>query len=176
MGSIIKVNEYKDFNNNAIMTSDGAGNVTVNAAGLKATPAFSAYQSGNQTIDNTTNTILTFATEVFDTDNAYDGTNKFTVPSGEDGKYVFIANIRMDSMYNEDEIQLAFFKNGSQDSTSATFWRVAKDNVSPAFGITGLMELAAADYIQVNTYHNRGSSRTTSAAYTAFSGYKLIGA
>ena len=40
MGSIIKVNEYKDFNNNAIMTSDGAGNVTVNAAALKNTPNF----------------------------------------------------------------------------------------------------------------------------------------
>ena len=30
MGSIIKVNEYKDFNNNDIMTSDGAGVVTPN--------------------------------------------------------------------------------------------------------------------------------------------------
>ena len=46
MGSIIKVNEYKDFNNNAIMTSDGAGVVTINAATLKATPAFLAVAGG----------------------------------------------------------------------------------------------------------------------------------
>ena len=30
MGSIIKVNEYKDFGNNDIMTSDGAGVITLN--------------------------------------------------------------------------------------------------------------------------------------------------
>ena len=48
MGSIIKVNEYKDFNNNAIMTSDGAGVVTPNADGLKNVPAFEAYNSSVQ--------------------------------------------------------------------------------------------------------------------------------
>ena len=34
MGSIIKVNEYKDFGNNAIITSDGAGTVTSTAPGI----------------------------------------------------------------------------------------------------------------------------------------------
>ena len=49
MGSIIKVNEYKDFGNNDIITSDGAGTITA-AAGLKTaignnTPAFEATRS-----------------------------------------------------------------------------------------------------------------------------------
>tara|TARA_R100000963_G_scaffold11277_1_gene8253 strand:+ start:519 stop:1031 length:513 start_codon:yes stop_codon:yes gene_type:complete len=158
-----------------ITNSAGSGNITIGSGVIVNVnrPAFSAVASGSQTIADATNTILTFATETFDTDEAYDGTNKFTVPAGQGGKYFFRANIRLDSMYDEDEIQLTFYKNGSQDSTTITFWRVAKDNISVAFGITGLIELAATDYVQVVTYQNRGSSRTTTAAATAFSGYKL---
>jgi len=142
---------------------------------LGNTPAFSAVASGSQTISTATNTLLTFGTEIFDTDSAYDGTNKFTCPAGQGGKYFFRANIRLDSMYDEDEIQLSFFKNGSQDGTTVNFTRVPKDNISYAFGITGIIVLAATDYIQVNTYHTRGSDRTTTGAATAFSGFKLIG-
>jgi len=136
-------------------------------------PAFSAVAAGSQTIADATNTILTFATEIFDTDSAYDGTNKFTVPAGEGGKYFFIANIRLDSMYDDDEIQFSFFKNGSRDATTLNYISVPKDNMSYAFGITGIIVLAATDYVQVNIYHTRGSSRTTTAASTAFSGYKI---
>jgi hypothetical protein len=40
MAGILKVDKYQDFNGNDIMTSDGAGNITINAAALKNTPAF----------------------------------------------------------------------------------------------------------------------------------------
>jgi hypothetical protein len=40
MASIIKANQLQDFGGNSIITSDGAGNVTVNAAAMKNTPAF----------------------------------------------------------------------------------------------------------------------------------------
>ena len=86
MGSIIKVNEYKDFNNNAIMTSDGSGNVTVNATGLKNVPAFHAYNNADQNISASTLTQVVFNTEIYDTDNAF-ASNQFTVPSGKGGKY-----------------------------------------------------------------------------------------
>ena len=53
------------------------------------TPSFSARMSGAQSISNETYTKVDFDTENFDTDGAYDhSTNqRFTVPSGKDGKY-----------------------------------------------------------------------------------------
>ena len=41
MAGILKVDQYQDFNGNNIMTSDGSGNITVNATGMKNwIPAF----------------------------------------------------------------------------------------------------------------------------------------
>ena len=48
MAGILKVDKYQDFNGNDIMTSDGAGNITINNTALKNTPAFSAYLSASQ--------------------------------------------------------------------------------------------------------------------------------
>ena len=46
MAGILKVDQYQDFNGNNIMTSDGSGNITVNAAGMKNTPSFLVTISG----------------------------------------------------------------------------------------------------------------------------------
>ena len=52
MASIIKANELQDFGGNSIITSDGAGTITLSsgmntavAAGTNNTPAFKAYRS-----------------------------------------------------------------------------------------------------------------------------------
>ena len=61
--------------------------VSGSASGLPDnTPSFSVTLSGNQTISNSSWTKLTFDTEYWDTDSAF-ASNKFTVPSGEAGKY-----------------------------------------------------------------------------------------
>ena len=52
MAGILKVDQYQDFNGNNIMTSDGAGNLTINNAALKNTPAFLAYLCANQTVSD----------------------------------------------------------------------------------------------------------------------------
>jgi len=107
MGSIIKVNEYKDFNNNDIITSDGAGNVTlssgmqtaVQSAGATNTPAFFAHSASEQALSNTTFTQVVFGTEVLDTDSAF-ASNTFTVPSGEGGNYLIGANLEFSAGAN----------------------------------------------------------------------------
>ena len=45
MAGILKVDKYQDFNGNDIMTSDGSGNLTLNNAAMKMTPAFMAKLS-----------------------------------------------------------------------------------------------------------------------------------
>ena len=90
MAGILKVDQYQDFNGNNIMTSDGSGNLTINNTALKNTPAFRAYVGSNQTVSDATDTKIALNTEVFDTDSAYDTSNyRFTVPTGEGGKYYF---------------------------------------------------------------------------------------
>ena len=92
MTSKLKVNILADGGDNAILTSDGSGSLTINNAGLKMTPAFNARMSASQTLSNETYTKVDFDTERFDTDSAYDhSTNqRFTVPSGKAGKYFFL--------------------------------------------------------------------------------------
>ena len=86
MGSIIKVNEYKDFGNNDIITSDGAGVITLNNDALKMAPVFSARKSGDTSISDATTTKITFDTEIIDSNSAY-SSDRFTVPSGYAGTY-----------------------------------------------------------------------------------------
>ena len=50
MAGILKVDQYQDFNGNNIITSDGSGNVTVNANGMKNVPAFKAYVTTGQSV------------------------------------------------------------------------------------------------------------------------------
>ena len=95
MAGILKVDKYQDFNGNDIMTSDGAGTITLSsgmntavAAGTNNTPAFLVAQSSSQSIAASTEVELTWGTEYVDTDNAF-ASNRFTVPSGKAGLYCF---------------------------------------------------------------------------------------
>ena len=51
-------------------------------------PLFVSKTDGNQTLSDSSATKITFNTELYDTDSAF-ASNKFTVPSGEAGKYFF---------------------------------------------------------------------------------------
>jgi hypothetical protein len=133
MGSIIKVNEYKDFNNNDIITSDGSGTITlssgmntaVNAAGGN-TPAFMATQGSTQSgLTSDAYTKVAMNTEVFDTDSAFDASTnyRFTVPSGKAGKYLFFgqAKIRSDTVNELRQAAVYLYKNGSGITNSVFY-------------------------------------------------------
>ena len=92
MGSIIKVNEYKDFGNNAIMTSDGAGVVTPNATGIKNTPSFLVRRSSDQSFSAGAWTKIQFDSEEFDTDGVFDSSTNYRFTPTTAGKYVFVVN------------------------------------------------------------------------------------
>ena len=178
MAGILKVDKYQDFNGNDIMTSDGSGNITINNAALKNTPSFSVYLSANQSINNNTVTLIQFNTEYWDTDSAYDtSTYKFTVPSGQGGKYVFTSSLFMASMDNGETLEHYFYKNGSEILRAR--------NKNDAFGggqdvITNtsfVVDLAATDYVQLYVRHFAGVTNNLQGGtnYTYFSGYKLLG-
>ena len=180
MAGILKVDQYQDFNGNNIMTSDGSGNITVNAAALKNTPAWFVSSSSAQSISDDTDTKVTLDTELFDTDNAF-ASNKFTCPSGQDGKYFIYGSVDLilTSANDMKEVGLAFFKNGSAHARSfangygnANFRRFVISNSMS-------VSLAAGDYVELYGYQDSASGaageiRSNNGA-TYFGGYKLIG-
>jgi len=181
MGSIIKVNEYKDFNNNDIMTSDGSGNVTIdnittiNAAAMKNTPAFMVRIGSSQNITTATWTKIDFDTEVYDTDSKFDtSNNKFT--PGVVGKYKFELQVTLDDLDDGKNIFLKIYKNGSAEGTSGTRVRAAGTEKTTSWCIWS-DTASATDYYEAYVYHDIGSTEELRSDYsTIWMGYRLIGA
>jgi len=176
MAGILKVDKYQDFNGNDIMTSDGSGNITINNAALKMTPAFRARLSADF-VHNVNNTFLKvpFATEDYDTNSAYDSTTnyRFTVPSGQAGKYFINSSLR--ATYN-CALNIAIYKNGSLTYVSDAGTN-GSATVSPQ--ITTTMNLSVNDYIEIYAFQQSGGSLTfdnNSGVYPWFEMFKLIGA
>ena len=61
---------------------------TVTGAGESNVPAFYAYLSSSQDVNDSTNTKIQFDTELFDTDNTYDNSTNYRFTPGVAGKYV----------------------------------------------------------------------------------------
>ena len=171
MTSIIKVNTIQDAGGNALLTSDGSGSITTNNIGGQNTPSFLVYQSSAQSINNATNTTITFDTEVYDTDNAF-ASNKFTVPSGEGGKYVFSFAVRQ-SNNTQNRLYADLVDNGG--NSRATFEN-GNGGAYDSVGSSVILSLSAGDTMELKFYQNCGTSNNTQpgANNTYFGGFKLI--
>ena len=183
MTSKLKVNILADGGDNAIMTSDGSGSLTLNNAALKATPAFAARMSQAQTISHETYTKVDFDTEIFDTDSAYDhSTNqRFTVPSGKAGKNFFytVALCAAGSAANLQNARIAFYKNGSQYTQN--LWNFYSNDIFVAgMALSTVIDLSASDYVEVYARISDASGSPvvdgSGSTYGQFLGYRLIGA
>jgi hypothetical protein len=165
--------------------SGGTGATTLAGAGLVNTPSFSVYLSANQSIDSDSHTKVTFDSEYWDTDNAF-ASNKFTVPSGEGGKYAIAAslgwrqwNTSAGSVTVDKRITIQIRINGSGVNvrgllqTNNTSTQSGQNNISVS--TAGTIELSAGDYIEVYATHNTGHSAELYYQYTWFTGHKLIG-
>ena len=159
----------------------GTGAATLAAAGLANTPSFYTKQASTQSIGNGSNTKVTLDSEVWDTDSAF-ASDKFTVPSGGAGKYVFTYGGYLVNTTVNGFFELVLYLNGASlrnsssrgymsSTTTADFTRTACVTVS----------LADADYIELYVYQDNsdggGGSRTLgNADYKAYlSGSRLIG-
>jgi len=185
MAGILKVDKYQDFNGNDIMTSDGSGNVTVNAGGMKNTPAFAAYlnSASHQFAENTWTRLQMYGGE-FDTDGPDDTANgRFTIPTGAAGKYNF--NIQVRSINNHTiRFLIALYKNGSKHAQQETRVAFGSGTTFPCVSLTASVDAAVGDYFEAYAYHTNtggdngflGSSSSTATRETWWSGNKIIGA
>ena len=157
------------------------GDNTFASAGGTNTPAFYAEGSGtSQTITDATFTKIQISSEVYDTDNAYDPTTnyRFTVPSGQAGKYLFGMGVFVESSVAVSEARIvynAFYKNDSQYQKSAIDFRNNYGlGASPAFTTT--MDLSVGDYVEAYASFdsNGGGTGTVIGGDSFLWGIKLI--
>jgi len=141
------------------------------------TPSFAVKQSGDQSIATATTTIVTFNTEDFDTDSAYNTSSyRFVVPSGAAGKYFFSTRLYMEWGNTANELgRLGIYKNGTAE---AIFGGLANgtENQGKSLSINTILDLAVSDYVDVRMYHTQGGAQSTASDsdFTYFYGYKLI--
>ena len=134
---------------------------------------FSATRTVDMDISNGTWTNILFTSsgsnEEFDVSNAL-ASDKFTVPSGEDGKYMFVLNIGCDVGVAGKYMSLVLYKNGSVIWETQTTHR--SDGGTIKANTTHILDLSAADYIEPYLYQNSGSTKGISPP-CRFSGFKL---
>jgi len=143
----------------------------VSGIGGTNTPAFSVTLSGTQSCSHNTSTVIVFNSEHYDTDSAYDTSNgRFTVPSGEGGKYAFFVSLRFDqTTSNRNAVDIRI-------NNSSNTQQVAFENAGPQYTTIGgavSINLSAGDYVYAEYYQSSGGTidvRTDSH----FSGFKLI--
>jgi hypothetical protein len=153
------------------------GDNTFASAGGTNTPSFRAYLASSQTISSGSFTKALFTTEVWDTDSAF-ASNKFTVPSGEDGKYVFIFNLLFYSLDGSSRFETRIYKNGS--GVGGTTHRTTGSQSSQQVDMshTVVLPASAGDYFEVYVLQTTGSNQTLygpNNGDSSFTGYKLIG-
>jgi hypothetical protein len=152
------------------------GDQTYAAAGGTNTPAFNVSLSADQTLTNSAYTKIQFNTKQFDTNSAYDNTTnyRFTVPSGEDGKYFLYSNVIVQNLIDQKIMILGLYKNGSLIIANRTTLGTANDT---GVSVQVSLDLSVTDYIEVFVYQNGTGTIVGAGASTlqsSFGGYKLI--
>jgi hypothetical protein len=135
------------------------------------TPAFYVNKNDSQSLSANTTTKIQFDDEVFDTASAYDNSTnyRFTVPSGQAGKYFIHACLRIDSAVDTDDFNIYIYKNGSQ---------IGRKNIShfnyESNDISQLLELSENDYIEIYARVTASVGTEAGATVNFFYGYKII--
>ena len=153
-------------------------NGTQTGFGGTNTPNFRVTKSSAQGIGATTATKITWDTEDYDSNNAF-ASDKFTVPSGQGGLYFLSAKLyfNWESSTRPEVWRTYLYKNGSeltrmQLNMSAGGSPDGGEDNSPQ--VTGVFNLAAADYIEVYGYCDRAIDILNGSQYTDFCGFKLV--
>ena len=168
--------------------TDATKTITIGSAGDTAagvftnTPSFhvnnlfssSVSGSGDQNISNNTNTLVNFTNKVFDTDSAFDtSTMRFTVPTGQAGKYFFETSGALNSSSDFDGTELQLRVNNSTVSVAR-----ARNENQEILKTALVVNLSVDDYVDVYIYQNSGGTVAWrgNSNERFFQGFKLIGA
>tara|TARA_Y100001938_G_scaffold149909_1_gene238666 strand:- start:29441 stop:30010 length:570 start_codon:yes stop_codon:yes gene_type:complete len=148
------------------------------------TPGFHANRSSDQGILDATYTLVYFDSETYDSDSAYDtSTGRFTVPSGEGGKYVVyswccVSSNQGTTSNDINEMHVLLKKNGSNAATVE--WDPNGYGNKMVLGFNVTLDLSASDYLEVFVWMDSATGSNCTVLGDAyprsyFGAYKLIG-
>ena len=145
---------------------------TQTGVGGANTPAFSVYNSAQQTIGSGTDTDVIYNTELFDTDNAF-ASNTFTVPSGKAGFYFITALFVL-----ETSITSRFWMNLKVNGNVGLggYGEAAGLNAYRSASVSMIKSLSAGDAVKAQVQQQSGSNAVSYPGQNAvfMAGYKLI--
>ena len=169
MVSQIKVNEIIKQSGSSITIGESGDTVsvpsgaTLNVAGSTSglpdnTPVFAAYLSNDsdQSISDSTVTKIQFDAERIDSAGAFDTSNyRFTVPSGQAGKYFIVVQAKFSSTSQNTVVgtTVHIYKNGSTyhstGYTGAGYISGSQYNIlGNALSVSTVIDLVEGDYIE----------------------------
>ncbi len=152
-----------------------ANSGTATGFGGVNTPAFFVFLGANQGLSHDTHTKIAFNTERYDTASAYDNSSnyRFTVPSGQGGKYFLFTGLRFSS--STANLTCKFVVNGSNRAVSSM---KASSGELETLQMTTSQDLSAGDYVEVFGRHQSSGTLNvfgnSSEADSYFGGFKLI--
>jgi hypothetical protein len=179
MGTI-KTTNIEPIADNGTVTLGSSGDQFTLATGAKSSflyPAFEAYLSANQTISDNTDTKVTFDTEEFDTDSAYDNSSNYRFTPQVGGKYLVYLSlgINADGDAQLQNIYAFIKKNGSiikisHNNYAGNNSRFGTVNVVAAVTFNG-----SSDYIEANAQaaDSSGSAFIQSGTFSTFGAYRI---
>jgi len=151
-----------------VVTPDNSGNILLQYNGVAA-PAFSAYNSADQSYSGATNTKVVFNTEEFDTNNNF-ASNRFTPTVA--GYYQLNARVRPQAVNGGAVAQLykngSVHKSGSELSITGTQSGTIVSALVYANGTT--------DYFEIYLYVTNACTGYGGAHETWFNGCLIRGA
>lgn len=164
-----------------ITTSSGSGNITIGSGVVVNVnrPAFMVGKSANQTsITAGSFTKVTFDEEDVDTDSAF-ASNKFTVPTGQAGKYFIGLDVQMNAESGAGTAQVGsvrIYKNGSAAINGGIVDFRNTNGQKFNANVSAIMDLSAGDYLEGYAELHTSSGDVTFVASnrtTKFFGYKI---
>jgi hypothetical protein len=146
----------------------------VSGIGGTNTPAFMAYLDNDVTISDAVSTLVPFNQKAFDTDNAFNTTNKrFVVPTA--GKYFIHYNVTGGTDPSRLQYVGVFLKkNGTQIAHNTTDTRNAGFGFFFSVGQQLHLDLAVNDYLEVFVIIDPESSNSYGATIEAFNIYTTV--
>ena len=146
-------------------TIANAGTATGFSSTISTPYAARMWSDSVLTVTNDAYTTLDFSAEVFDKGSIADtSTNRITVPSGAGGFWWFTGAVQVMNFRAARNI-LTIFLNGNNTGglNSGNNFELGKPDASGTYQtvqLNQLMNLSAADYVELKFYHNEGSNQS----------------
>jgi len=146
---------------------------TVTGAGESNTPYWRAYTNSTTTFSQNTNTTVPFNATLFDSASGFNtSTHKYTIPTGQCGKYFLLTSLRLNNNPVDNQIAVYFIVNSSEKS----FSNKTVGGGYPTVIHSDILSLNAGDDVFVRIYaqlSSPGLDGGGSSITTTFEGFKI---